>query len=78
MQENEHRMTVSCDGLISRFLIAASKPVRNELVRELPKFEGIKIRHFLIGIYIINKNLQIENDGADTKTPTFLICRCYI
>jgi hypothetical protein len=67
MLENKNKMSASCDGLISRFLIAAPKPVRNELLRVIPKIQGFKIEHFLMGIHIINKNIEPENKDNITK-----------
>ena len=56
MLEKEKEMSMSCDGLISRFLIAAPKPIRQELTSEINTTDGLKLNHLIYGIYTINKN----------------------
>ncbi len=61
MLEAEKRNAMTCDGLISRFLIATPKPIALELQKELPKWEGLKLKHLILGVYTINRNLVKSN-----------------
>jgi hypothetical protein len=67
MLEAEKRIAMTCDGLISRFLIATPKPIALELQKELPKWEGLKLKHLILGVYTINRNLVKSNSLDDEK-----------
>ncbi len=41
--------------------MATPKPIALELQKELPKWEGLKLKHLILGVYTINRNLVKSN-----------------
>ena len=68
MLNKEKKMSNGCDGLISRFLIAAPQSIRISLedLQSIPS-SSFRLEHLLKGIYGINKNLKTLNNGTEQK-----------
>ena len=71
MLETGKQFSINTDGMISRFLFAAPKPIRLDLKKTISRqIEGFKLNHLIYGIYIINKKLlKKDENGNDLKTP---------
>ncbi len=68
MLNKERKMSNGCDGLISRFIIAAPKAVRISIIDlKQPPSNSFQLKHLLYGIYALNKNFKIKNNNADEK-----------
>ena len=74
MLEKEKQMSGSCDGLISRFLVSAAKPIRlslDQTSNQRKTVGAFTVDHLFFGLYTLNKNL-IKSKEVGTCEKQFL------